>query len=42
KLNQIDKLKQDQAAGKPLQPSQLEKIQKFDQLEAELESLQIE
>ncbi|GFT38829.1 eukaryotic translation initiation factor 2A [Nephila pilipes] len=41
KLNQIDKLKEDQAAGKPLQISQLEKIKKAAELEAELARLQI-
>ncbi|GIY09529.1 eukaryotic translation initiation factor 2A [Caerostris darwini] len=41
KLNQIEKLKQDQATGKPLELNQLEKIKKAGELEAELASLQL-
>ncbi|GBN40451.1 Eukaryotic translation initiation factor 2A [Araneus ventricosus] len=41
KLSQIDKLKQDQAAGKPLELNQLEKIKKAGELEEELANLQL-
>ncbi|KAG8195231.1 hypothetical protein JTE90_027972 [Oedothorax gibbosus] len=41
KLDQIEKLKKDQQAGKPLEINQLDKIKKADELEAELAKLQL-
>lgn len=41
KLDQIEKLKKDQTAGKPLELNQLEKIKKSGELEEELSKLQL-